>query len=90
MSDKLYAVSSTGNLTIGTIRPSGCDSDEKWYWSIWNDLATDVGCAVRAASQGLNGPSDVVDCKVLREFEAWVDSTVERLAREYGLEDWDG
>ncbi|MHC4301004.1 MAG: hypothetical protein ACYS7Y_27330 [Planctomycetota bacterium] len=87
--DMLYAVSSTGNLTTGTIRPRGCDSDEKWYFTIWCDLATDVGIAANAASKGYNGPSDAADFEVLSEFEAWADCIVERLLDEYGLEDWD-
>jgi hypothetical protein len=89
ISDKLYAVCSTGNLTTGTIRPACCDCDEKWYFTIWLDLSTDIGLAARAASRGLNGPSDAVDCAVLSEFEAWADCIVDRLLDEYGLEDWD-
>jgi hypothetical protein len=89
ISDKLYAVSSTGNLTTGIIRPRGCDSDEKWYFTIWLDLSTDIGLAARAARQGLNGPSDAADHAVLVEFEAWADCIVEQLLDEYGLEDWD-
>ncbi len=88
MGDLLYAVSSTQNLTTGTIRPSGCDSDEKWYLSLWRDLSADAGCAVRAAKMGYNGQSDKDDYPVLVRFEAYVDSIVERLEREYGLEDW--
>jgi hypothetical protein len=86
---KLYAVCSTGNLLTGTTRPACCDSDEKWYFTIWCDLATDAGIAANAASKGYNGPSDAADYKVLSEFEAWADCIVERLLDEYGLEDWD-
>jgi hypothetical protein len=87
--DKLYAVSSTGNLTTGTIRPRHCNSNEKWYFTIWGDLAVDVAIAARAASMGLNGPSDAADHAVLVEFEAWADCIVEQLLDEYDLEDWD-
>ena len=88
MGDLLYAVSSTRNLTIGTIRPVGCDSDEKWYLTLWRDLSADVWNAVRAAKKGYNGESDKVDYPILVRFEAYVDSIVERLEREYDLEDW--
>jgi len=88
MGDMVYAVSSTGNLTTGTIRPAGCDSDEQWYLNLWCDLSADLCNAVRAAKKGYNGQSDKDDYPVLVRFEDYVDSIIERLEREYGLEDW--
>jgi len=88
MGDLLYAVSSTQNLTIGTIRPAGCDSDEKWYLTLWRDLAADVWNAACAAKMGYNGESDKDDYPVLVRFEAYADGIVEQLEREYGLEGW--
>lgn len=94
---KLYAVCSTGGLTTGTIRPAGCGSDEKWYLHIWRDLAADVWSAVCAARKGLNacddggdGDGHDADYPALIEFETWTDCIVERLEREYDLEDWEG
>lgn len=99
--DMLYAVCSTGCLTIGSIRPSGCDTDEKWYLRIWEDLACDVGFARSQCERDCMAWNDdygfgdfteqdlIDDCAVLREFEEFVDSTVERLRVAYGLEDWD-
>lgn len=50
MGDMLYAVCSTGGLTTGTNCPvtdftDSDDRDQKWYYSIWLDLASDVGSA---------------------------------------------
>ena len=97
--DMLYAVSSTGGLTIGRRRPRGCDSAEKWYYSIWCDLYSDVGYAVSAAHAGHNfragddegdGDGHDADYPVLVEFEDWVEAWVDALAESYGLEDWEG
>ncbi len=91
----LYAVSSTGGLTTGTRLPYGCDTDEQWYLSIWRDLAADVWVAVCAAKSGCNacddggdGDGHDVDYPALVEFEAWVDSIVERIESAYALSDW--
>ena len=87
---RLRAVTSTGNLTTGTIRPAGCDGDkEKWYLTIWRELSCDLGGALCMALLGHNGESDEFDAKVLIEFEYWVDAIVARLEEEYGLADWD-
>jgi hypothetical protein len=92
----LYAVSSTGGLTTGTHRSRGCDTDEQWYYSIWLELSSDVGVAVRAAKKGCNADDDGgdgeghdADYPVLVEFEEWVDEQCERLCESYGLEDWE-
>lgn len=82
----LRAVSSTGNLTIGNIRPRGCDTDEKWYYHLWLQLSSDVGYAARLTREGGDEHGDADD---LAEFEEWVDEQCERLCESYGLEDWD-
>jgi hypothetical protein len=96
---KLYAVSSTGGLTIGAIRPLGCDTTEKWYLSIWRDLSVDVAYTVRCAEEGLNAGDDWdggdgeghdADYPDLAEFEEWVDAQVVALEDSYGLADWEG
>jgi len=76
----LYAIASTGGLTTGTIRPAGC-SDMEWYYTLWCDLAFDVGFAVRAAHTVCGDLSD------LNDFEDWVDAIVDRLTEEYGIND---
>ena len=96
MGDLLYAVSSTGNLTIGNRRPLGCDSDEKWYLILWQGLANDVGYAVKGARRGLNATDDGgdgadhdADYPLLVKFEAYADGIANRLSTEYGLDDWE-
>jgi hypothetical protein len=97
--DMLYAICSTGGLMLGNRRPLGCDTDEKWYYSLWCDLSADVGRARRAAEKGYNahhesdggdGYGHDADYPVLVDFEEWADAQVEALAVSYGLEDWDG
>ena len=97
----LYAVSSTGNLTLGNRRPRGCDTDEKWYYAIWCELASDVCHARRIAEKTCNEfdahygygdmtEQDLIDaCAELRDFEDWCDEQVDALCADYGLEDWD-
>lgn len=83
MGDMLYAVCSTGNLITGTNRPQECDSDEKWYLTLWRMLSADVYSAFRAAID------DHKDAGVLADFDNYVDDIIERLEREYDLADWD-
>ncbi len=92
----LYAVSSTRNLTTGTHRSVGCDSDEKWYLTLWRGLAIDVMIAVCDAAKGINAEDDGGDGNghdaeypALVEFEGYADGIVAQLGREYGLEEWD-
>jgi hypothetical protein len=77
----LYAVASTGGLTIGNRRPRGCDTPQKWYLSIWYDFSVDLGYARRAADGG--------EAALLERAEEWADDVCERLAASYGLEDWE-
>ncbi len=94
LEDMLYAVSSTGNLTTGEIRPWRYDSDEEWYYSLWCDLFTSVWIATRAAEKGYNAEDDGgdgdghdADYPTLVEFGKYVDSIVERLENSYGFND---
>ena len=97
----LYAVSSTGNLTTGTIRPYGVDadgnsypmSDEQWYLSLWRDLSNDVYCAVRTAEKAAHRDDadweDEHDKIVLAAFETWIDEEIiPELEASYDLADW--
>lgn len=97
---KLYAVCSTKGLTTGTHCPTNCDDDpEKWYLHIWRELSADLAYTVRVAQKGTNieedgsgsdGQGHDADYPALVQFEDWTDCIVERLEREYGLEDWEG
>ena len=87
----LYAVASTGGLTIGTTCPLRCrdyngdeDRDEKWYFVLWCNLSCDVGRARKEACL-----SNHADCDELMNFEEWIDMQVSRLCQSYGLEDWE-
>ena len=96
----LYAVASTGGLTMGSIRPydDGLPlSDEEWYLSIWNSLSTDIAYCVRqakktreqfaeneAAEEWAETCSDVDD---LSSFERFADDICEKLAKSYGLDE---
>ncbi len=83
----LYAVSSTGGLTIGIIRPRGCDSDEKWYLTIWRELSSDIGYTHSQVKHP--GCAGLDDLSNLSKFQAWVWRQIDRLEESYGLADWD-
>jgi hypothetical protein len=84
MDDMLYAVSSTGGLTMGTIRPEGCDTDEKWYLTIWRELSSDLGHVAVMAFKDSDVDSYELECA-----ESWADDVCGTLAESYGLENWD-
>ena len=91
-SSMLYAISSSGSLMTGTHCPVTEYSDEydkqrKWYLLLWNSLSVDLGFAVRAANK--SGGIHMQDTELLEEFEKYTDDICERLAVEYGLEDWE-
>lgn len=86
--DLIYAVCSTGGLTTGTNRPLGCKTDEQWYLTFWRNLSVDVMLARKASADADIGEGGE-DHSVLCEFEGWIDATCERLAEEYGLEEWE-
>lgn len=89
----LYAILSTGGLTLGTFHTfflTSCtdyiddeDRDRKWYYVLWCDLACDVGRARKAACL-----ANHADCDALLEFEEWVNDQVSQLCMSYRLEDW--
>lgn len=81
MGDMLYAVSSTGGLTLGSIKPLDADSKEEWYYMLWCALAADVGAARRAAE----GANFMDDYEVLCRFENWVDEQCDEIALEFDL-----
>jgi hypothetical protein len=90
--DLLYAISSTGGLTRGNQRPYEW-TDEQWYLSLWQELSVDVMHARRSAEKMAeragNDPEIDNDTMALAAFEKWVDKIVEKLAREYDLEEWE-
>jgi len=85
----LYAVSSTGGLTLGTLRPEGCETEEKWYLTLWRNLSADVYRARRCAWDDQAYPEGHEDIDALCEFEGWVDEQVGQLEESYQLTDWE-
>lgn len=80
--DLLYAISSAGNLTLGSRRPLGCDTDQKWQLQLFRELSSDIGYAVRRAV----GHTDYA---TLVGFEEWTDKKIAWLEAAYGLQEWD-
>jgi hypothetical protein len=77
MGDMLYAVTSTGGLTIGTDCPithfDNCaDKYNKWYLQLWRDLAADLfdaACMCRKQRFECRRFDDWDDCDEYRELE---------------------
>jgi hypothetical protein len=73
LSDMLYAVASTGNLTTGTNRPWNDDesrpmTDEEWYASLYSALASDIRHCLKIAGKHNDSPR-------LRAFLEWTEAT---------------
>lgn len=83
---KMYAVCSTGNLTIGNRRPLGTETKEEWYYSIWCDLLGDVDSAVSMVVANREDEEAWSDLDGLMAFEAYCERMVDKLAESYGLE----
>lgn len=79
----LYAVASSGGLYLGSTRPDGCDTDEKWYLRLWISLSADITAVVRMFARNGDVPEE------LKEFADFVDKTIDKLREEYDLQDWD-
>ena len=76
-----YAIASTGGLTMGLVRSCG-ETDDEWYLSLWNGLSSELALLVKISKR-----EEHEDHPLLLEFEEWTDKIVERLQKEYGLED---
>ena len=81
--DKLYAIASTGNLTMGTIRPYSTEcvrmmNDHEWHRSLFSDLSCDIRNDRKSAEK-----SGHEDADELQRFEQWADSIVEKMDEVY-------
>ena len=79
--DMLYAVASTGNLTLGNRRPYNDDegrycTDQEWYRSIWSELSCDISYCLRLM------PADHEDHEEMTRFAEFVSDVVDRLDQE--------
>ncbi len=82
--DLLYAVSSTGGLTLGSQKPKAHWTDEQWYLHVWRGLAADVCSAMQVAVKGRDD-----DAQALSRFHNFASQTVGQLEAAYKLSDWD-
>ena len=89
--DMLYAVCSTGNLTLGSLS----DYTIQAYFDIWCALSVDIGHARKAANTMLNaydGETDseyyelLDDYNTLAEFEEFADKIIENISENYAVE----
>jgi hypothetical protein len=74
----LYAVASTGNLTIGNRRPYDCDTDEEWFLSLWVKLRDEL----RLIRPTIN-PASIInerDTNNCESFIAFVDSVINKIS----------
>lgn len=78
-SSMMYAVSSGGALTRGSIRPHDDDgpySDEKWIWSLFASLESEIRHCLRLATVQK-------DRNRLAEFLAWTEAKTVELASKF-------
>ena len=85
--DLLYAVSSTGGLTIGSRRPyddyeGRSLTDQEWHLSLWNGLESDIRHAADTADSHNHD-----DGSLLREFGIYCEDTIATLRTLYDLTD---
>jgi hypothetical protein len=86
----LYAIASTGKLTLGSIRPRVYDSDrymtdEEWYWSLFSDLSIELRQTIKNIDKR-NKQNEVEDYEELKNFLDWAEEIADGLATEYGID----
>jgi hypothetical protein len=94
MDSLFYAVSSTGGLTLGTIRPRDDDgepmSDRAWHVSLWEGLSGECSALLRELSGGRVIGGELSDRRArgqLAIFERYCDRVVAQLRAAYGMEE---
>jgi hypothetical protein len=81
----LYAITSTGNLEIGSIRPYDCDTDEKWQLNLFETLDMELCHLLRAMRR-----TEKTNCQhydICHRFQKWAEIAANTLRTEYGLDD---
>jgi hypothetical protein len=68
----LYALSSTGNISMGNRRPYDCDTDTDWIVRLWESLACDIRAAMRAIRK-INSAQDDDDLATFERFEKFAE-----------------
>jgi len=86
--DLLYAVASTGGLTLGSIQPHDVETEQEWYHQLWSGLSADLRCTIRPAKKvDTDERGTTEDVQTLEEFETWIDEEVlPLLESSYGIE----
>lgn len=85
--DLMYAVSSTGGLTLGSMVPYSDEADrfmtdQEWHVSLWGSLECDVRRAAQSARTGGHRDDDT-----LAQFALYCDEVGTALRTLYGLTD---
>jgi len=83
----LYAIASTGKLTLGSIRPRVFGSNrymtnKEWYWSLFSDLGSELRQIIRNIEKQNIG-KDIEDYEELKNFLNWTDEILGQLEEEY-------
>lgn len=86
----LYAIASTGKLTLGSIRPRIYDSDrymtdEEWYWSLFSDLGIELRQIIKNIEKR-NKQNEVEDYGELTNFLDCAEEIADGLATEYEID----
>ena len=81
-SSMLYAISSTENLTTGSIKPPRAETDEQWYLGLWRELSMEIYRNIKAAREYEPG-----DVDALTRFDGFVDGKIAEMEADFGLTD---
>jgi hypothetical protein len=79
----LYAISSTGNLTLGTTMPCDLNTQEEWYVHLWDELDVELNHLCNMLEKKEFQRKDIPK---LREFQKYAEETADRLRSEYSLD----
>ena len=86
----LYAISSTGGLTRGLIRPKDDSgkrlSDEAWFTGLFGELESELSDCVQMLEKHPR-LADKRDLGILRAYRWWAEEMVGELRSEYKLDD---
>ena len=80
----LYAIASTGNLTLGTTMPCDLNTQEEWYVHLWDELDVELNHLCNQLKQRKTDPD--FDIPKIGEFQKYAEETAERLRSEYSLD----
>lgn len=81
----LYAIASTGNLTIGSVRPYHVLTDQEWHVYLFDALDLELAHLLRHMKR--NGSNSFCDLKKAELFQSWAEKKADELREAYGLND---